>query len=67
MQQYKKLRKLIKNQFGTYTKFAEYLGIHRVSLEYKLMGKNPFNSNEIKIVKDTFNLSSEETYNIFFE
>lgn len=64
-QKYPELRKLIKNEYGTYIKFAEFLGIHRVSLQYKLMGVRPFNKDEIIKIKNVFNLTDEQVVRFF--
>ena len=63
---YGELRRLIKDNYGTYYNFAEtVLHIHRGALQYKLSGKNPFNLDEISLIQKTFNLTDEQVVRFF--
>lgn len=63
---YGELRRLIKDNYGTYINFAKnVLHVDRVTLQYKLSGKNAFNLDEISLIQKTFNLTDEQVVRFF--
>lgn len=50
----------------TISLLALALGIHYVTLTLKLNGKREFNKHEIEVISKRYNLSAEQTMNVFF-
>jgi transcriptional regulator with XRE-family HTH domain len=50
----------------TITSLAEYLGLSRQTLSSRMNGHSPFKTDEIVLIADKYNLSSDEIIAIFF-
>lgn len=59
------LKNFIKKHYKTFEDLAQEMGIARVTLEYKLNGKNPFTIAEIKWFKEYFKLSDKQVVAFF--
>lgn len=64
---YSELFGLIKTHFGSQEKFAEALGISKMSLTNRLLNRLQFKQNEIEIARKLFNLSAEDVLRIFLQ
>lgn len=62
---YKELNKFIKKNFGYKYKYAEFLGVSKICLSYKLADKQDFTEKQILKTKNAFNLSPIEVCNLF--
>lgn len=63
---YNKLRGKIREVFGTQDKFAEALGLGRVSLSQRLNNHLEFTQQEINQACDLLNINKNELANYFF-
>lgn len=63
---YSELFGLIRTHFGSQEKFAEALGLSKMSLTNRLLNRLQFKQNEIEIARKLFNLSAEDVVRIFF-
>lgn len=63
---YSELIGLIRTRFGSQEKFAEALGLSKMSLTNRLLNRLQFKQNEIEIARKIFNLSAEDIVRIFF-
>ena len=61
-----KLKGKIREQGFTYQKLAKKIGIGLTSMNYKINGKNLFNQEEMKKLKEALRLTDNETIDIFF-
>lgn len=64
---YLKLRGRIKEKYGTESKFAEAIGISKVSLSRKFNGKIQFSAEDIKLWCKFLDIPIEQSGNYFFE
>lgn len=65
---YDNLKEFIKTdkRLGSLEKYAEFLGVSRVSLSYKLNNKRRFSVEEIEMTRRKFGLSMEQVQRYFF-
>lgn len=56
----------MKRNQDTQEKLAEALGLQVSGICARINGKVDFRSNEMKVIKERYNLSPEEVINIFF-
>lgn len=61
-----KLKGKIREKGLTYKILAQKIGIGLTSMNYKINGKNLFNQEEIKKLKEALRLTDNETIDIFF-
>ena len=61
-----KLKGKIKEKGLTYKILAQKIGIGLTSMNYKINGKNLFNQEEMKKLKEALRLTDNETIDIFF-
>lgn len=61
-----KLKGKIREKGLTYKILAQKIGIGLTSMNYKINGKNLFNQEEMKKLKETLRLTDNETIDIFF-
>ena len=61
-----KLKGKIRERGLTYQKLAKKIGIGLTSMNYKINGKNLFNQEEMKKLKEALRLTDNETIDIFF-
>ena len=61
-----KLKGKIREKGLTYKMLAKKIGIGLTSMNYKINGKNLFNQEEMKKLKETLRLTDNETIDIFF-
>ena len=61
-----KLKGKIREKGLTYKILAQKIGIGLTSLNYKINGKNLFNQEEMKKLKEALRLTDNETIDIFF-
>ena len=61
-----KLKGKIREKGLTYKMLAKKIGIGLTSMNYKINGKNLFNQEEMKKLKEALRLSDNETIDIFF-
>ena len=61
-----KLKGKIREQGLTYKILAQKIGIGLTSMNYKINGKNLFNQEEMKKLKEALRLTDNETIDIFF-
>ena len=61
-----KLKGKIREKELTYKMLAKKIGIGLTSMNYKINGKNLFNQEEMKKLKETLRLTDNETIDIFF-
>ena len=64
---YKKLRGRIKEYYDTQEKFADELGIGRVSLSQRLNNKLEFRQDEIKLAAELLEIQVERIAYYFFD
>ena len=50
----------------TQVELAKFVKLTKQSLNYKILNKATFNINEVAIIRQVLNLSSEELISIFF-
>ena len=61
-----KLKGKIREKGLTYQILAQKIGIGLTSMNYKINGKNLFNQEEMKKLKEALRLTDNETIDIFF-
>ena len=61
-----KLKGKIREKGLTYKILAQKIGIGLTSMNYKINGKNLFNQEEMKKLKEALRLTDNETIDIFF-
>ena len=61
-----KLKGKIREKRLTYKILAQNIGIGLTSMNYKINGKNLFNQEEMKKLKEALRLTDNETIDIFF-
>ena len=61
-----KLKGKIREKELTYKMLAKKTGIGLTSMNYKINGKNLFNQEEMKKLKEALRLTDNETIDIFF-
>lgn len=61
-----KLKGKIREKGLTYKMLAKKIGIGLTSMNYKINGKNLFNQEEMKKLKEALRLTDNETIDIFF-
>ena len=61
-----KLKGKIREKRLTYKILAQKIGIGLTSMNYKINGKNLFNQEEMKKLKEALRLTDNETIDIFF-
>lgn len=61
------LKSIITKNGDTQAKLAEAMGLQISALSQRINGHIEFRRNEIRFIKQRYNLSSEEIDNIFFE
>ena len=61
-----KLKGKIREKGLTYKMLAQKIGIGLTSMNYKINGKNLFNQEEMKKLKEALRLTDNETIDIFF-
>ncbi len=61
-----KLKGKIREKELTYKMLAKKIGIGLTSMNYKINGKNLFNQEEMKKLKEALRLTDNETIDIFF-
>ena len=61
-----KLKGKIREKGMTYKILAQKIGIGLTSMNYKINGKNLFNQEEMKKLKEALRLTDNETIDIFF-
>ena len=61
-----KLKGKIREKGLTYKMLAKKTGIGLTSMNYKINGKNLFNQEEMKKLKEALRLTDNETIDIFF-
>lgn len=58
MYDYNKLKGLIKQYFGTQSKYAQYLGVGMTTMQSRLKGETFFTQQEIQKSIEAFNLTT---------
>ena len=61
-----KLKGKIREKGLTYKMLVKKIGIGLTSMNYKINGKNLFNQEEMKKLKEALRLTDNETIDIFF-
>ena len=60
------LKAQMKLNNDTQNDLAEYLGISKTTLSYKTNGKTDFSREEIRLIKERYDLEPDEVDKIFF-